>query len=236
MRIVSLRRYPVKAMGGEPLDRAAVDARGLTGDRAFAVVDAEGWLAAGKRTRRFRRHDEVFDYAASTVDDAVVVSRDGLAWRVGDAALDADLSAAMGEPMRVLAERDSEHSFYDASPVSLVGTATLDWCRAELGVDADPRRLRVNVVVETEEPFVEEGWIGSEVVLGAVDGGGGVRLRVTARNERCRVIDLAQDGVEETARWLKPLGERRDACIAVYAQVVEPGELRVGDPVRVDPL
>jgi MOSC domain-containing protein YiiM len=61
-----------------------------------------------------------------------------------------------------------------------------------------------------------------------------VRLRVTARNERCRVIDLAQDGVEETARWLKPLGERRDACIAVYAQVVEPGELRVGDPVRVE--
>jgi len=228
MRIVSLRRYPVKAMGGEPLDRAAVDARGLTGDRAFAVVDAEGWLAAGKRTRRFRRHDEVFDYAASTVDDAVVVSRDGLAWRVGDAALDADLSAAMGEPMRVLTERDSEHSFYDASPVSLVGTATLDWCRAELGVDADPRRLRVNVVVETEEPFVEEGWIGSEVVLG------GVRLRVAARNERCRVIDLAQDGVEDAARWLKPLGERRDACIAVYAHVVEPGELRVGDPVRVD--
>ncbi|MFP5359736.1 MAG: MOSC domain-containing protein [Actinomycetes bacterium] len=228
MRIVSLRRYPVKAMGGESLDRAAVDARGLTGDRAFAVVDAEGWLAAGKRTRRFRRHDEVFDYAASTVDDAVVVSRDGLAWRVGDAALDADLSAAMGEPMRVLTERDSEHSFYDASPVSLVGTATLDWCRAELGVDADPRRLRVNVVVETEEPFVEEGWIGSEVVLGDV------RLRVAARNERCRVIDLAQDGVEETARWLKPLGERRDACLAVYAHVVGPGELRVGDPVRVD--
>lgn len=224
-RVSALRRYPVKAMGGEALTAIGVDGRGLVGDRAFAVVDAEGLLAAGKRTRRFRPHDEVFGYAARMVNDAVVVSRGHHEWRVGEAALDAELSAAMGEPMRVLAQSASPHRFFDDSPVSLVGTATLEWCRRELGVDADPRRLRVNAVIETDEPFVEETWIGGEVAAG------GVRMRVTKRNERCRVIDLAQDGVGESARWLKPLGERRGACVAVYAEVLDPGVLALGDPV-----
>ena len=107
-------------------------------------------------------------------------------------------------------------------PVSLVGTATLEWCRRELGVDADPRRLRVNVVVETSEPFEEETWIGSSIALGDAV------LRVVKRNERCRVIDQAQDGVSSGARWLKPLGERRDACVAVYCEVETPGVLHAG--------
>ncbi|MDN4475145.1 MOSC domain-containing protein [Demequina sp. SYSU T00192] len=224
--VVAIRRYPVKAMEGESLTSVAVDARGLVGDRGLAVVDSDGMFAAGKRGSRWVPHEEVLAYRARTVDDAVVVSRGDLAWRAGDAGLDADLSAAAGEPLRVVAEApDAARPFFDSSPISVVGTATLDWCRTELGVDADPRRLRVNVVIDTDEPFVEETWIGAEVEVG------GVRLRATKRNGRCRVIDLAQDGLGATARFLKPLGDRRDACVAVYCEVVEPGEVRVGDPV-----
>ncbi|WP_062299454.1 MOSC domain-containing protein [Demequina maris] len=225
MRIVSLRRYPVKAMGGEALASVEVDARGLMGDRALAVLDADGLFAAGKRGSRWRAMEEVMAYSARTADDAVVVAGPGGEWRAGSPELDAELSVALGEPMRVRGEEPGERTFFDSRPVSVVGTATLAWCRDELGVDADPRRLRVNVVVETEEPFVEETWIGSELTAG------GVRLRAVKRNERCRVIDLAQDGVAESARFLKPLGERRDACVAVYCEVVEPGEIRVGDAV-----
>ncbi|MEV3970271.1 MOSC N-terminal beta barrel domain-containing protein [Streptomyces sp. NPDC050698] len=48
-------RYPIKSIGGEVLDEAAVDARGLDGDRLYAVWDAEGKFGSGKNTRRFRR-------------------------------------------------------------------------------------------------------------------------------------------------------------------------------------
>ena len=48
-------RYPIKSTGGEPLDEAAVDARGLVGDRLYAVRDTEGKFGSGKNTRRFRR-------------------------------------------------------------------------------------------------------------------------------------------------------------------------------------
>ncbi|MEU0386956.1 MOSC N-terminal beta barrel domain-containing protein [Streptomyces chartreusis] len=48
-------RYPIKSTGGELLDEAAVDARGLVDDRLYAVRDAEGKFGSGKKTRRFRR-------------------------------------------------------------------------------------------------------------------------------------------------------------------------------------
>jgi len=65
MKIVEIRRYPVKAMGGESLNSVEVDPRGLVGDRWFSVVDVEGKLATGKNSRRFRRFDEIFDYRAT---------------------------------------------------------------------------------------------------------------------------------------------------------------------------
>ncbi len=225
MRIVSLHRFPVKAMAGEDLEWARVDARGLAHDRALAVLDGDGLFAAGKRGSRWRPHEAIFGFSAAVRDDEVVVTRGDAAWVAGSPALDAELSDAMGEPMRIAGETPGERDFFDSRPVSIVGTATLDWCRAELGADADPRRLRVNVVVETDEPFVEETWIGSRIALGAV------ALDVVKRNERCRVIDQAQNGVAEPTRWLKPLGDRRDACVAVYATVATPGIVRVGDPV-----
>ena len=221
LQVVALRRYPVKAMGGESLDLAQVDERGLLGDRWFAVVDADGRFATGKSSRRFRRHDEIFDYAAvTTLTGGVVVRYADQAWPVGDPALDAHLSERFGEPVRVLAEAGVPH--YDAAPVSIVGTATLDWLASHTEQPADARRLRANVVVSTDEPFVEETWVGTRLAVG------GVRLRVTERVERCRMVDLDQDGARAEAPWLTLLGAERELCAAVYAEVVTPGLLRVG--------
>lgn len=221
-----LRRYPVKSMGGEDLDAVEVGARGLAGDRWYAVVDDGGHLASGKNTRRFRRHDEVFAYAARTVGDRVEVVGRGGSWVVGDPALDRELTRAMGTPMRVRHETAVPH--HDEGPVSLVGTATLDWVARELGADADPRRFRANVVVGTEEPFVEESWVGRDLRVGALV------LRVVDRLSRCRMIDLAQDGAAQ-ARVLKPLTATREMFLAVYAEVTSPGRVALGDPVEVEP-
>ena len=73
--VTALRRYPVKAMGGESLPRATLDARGLTGDRWYAVVDGDGRFATAKDSRRFRRRDEVFAYAATTGADGTVAGQ-----------------------------------------------------------------------------------------------------------------------------------------------------------------
>ncbi|MFV0633053.1 MOSC domain-containing protein [Demequina sp.] len=224
-RVTSIRRYPVKSMGGESLESVQVEARGLEGDRAFAVRDAESRLASGKNTRRMVRRDGIFAFTAHTEDRGVVVSgpggRHGL---VGDPSLDAWLCDALAADVAVAPESDVKH--FDDGAVSLIGTATLEWCERELGVDADPRRLRANLVVETSEPFEEEAWVG-DVRIGATV------LRPAGRIERCRTIDLAQDGVDAPTRWLKALGARRDLRVAIYLDVVTPGLVTLGDAVVI---
>ena len=222
--IHEIRRYPVKSMAGESLRAVEIDARGLVGDRWYAVVDGDGKLSSGKHSARFRRRDAVFDFTSRTTDEGVRVTGRGGEWRVGDPDLDRALSDAMGDPVQVLAEGTTPHQ--DAGEVSLVGTASLDWCREHLGVDADRRRIRPNLVVETSEPFVEETWTG---VLSV----GTARLRIDRRVERCRMIDIAQEGLPPEGSWLKALTETREMSLAVYLDVDVPGILRVGDAVRV---
>ncbi len=224
-QLASIRRYPVKAMGGEGLQRVDLDDRGLAGDRWYAVVDVDGRLASHKDTRRMRRRDAVAGYAART-DEAgrVVVADDhGRTWPVDDPALAEHLSEVMGDPVALEAEHGTSHQ--DDGAVSLVGTATLRWCAERWDLDADPRRLRVNLVVDTDEPFVEETWVGRSLQVGPV------RLVVEDRIERCRTVDVPQDGTSATGRWLKPLAAERDMSLAVYARVALPGTLTVGDPV-----
>ena len=217
-----IRRYPVKSMAGESLDEVDLEPRGVVGDRWYAVVDGDGKLASGKHSHRFRRRDAVFDFAARTTSDGVRVSGRGGEWSAGDPALDAILTEAMGDQVRVLPEGDTPH--HDEGWVSLVGTATLDWCREHWGIDADRRRLRPNLVIETSEPFVEETWSGPLSI-------GSARLTVVKRIERCRMVDIAQEGLPPGGGWLKALAETRDQRLAIFVDVVEPGTIRLGDEV-----
>ena len=225
MNVAEIRRYPVKSMGGESVPWVEVDQRGLVGDRWYAVTDSDGRLASGKSSRRFIRRDEVFGYRAETVGEQVRVSGPSGSWDVGDGELDRALSEQIGTEVRVLSEGRVGHQ--DAGQVSLVGTASLQWCRDHLGIDGDRRRLRPNIVVSTTEPFVEEGWGGLGVRLG------GVVLDVVEPIERCRMVDIAQEGLDEQPGWLKALGRERDLCLGMYADVRVPGRVGLGDPVQV---
>ncbi len=225
MNVVEIHRYPVKAMAGESLEAVLVDRRGLQGDRWYAVVDDEGRFATGKNSRRFRRRDEIFEFRASTTEDGVrVEGRDG-SWLAGDPALDEALGGHMGARVRVTPEGDVSHQ--DGASVSVVGTASLDWCREHLQVDADVRRLRTNLLVATTEPFVEETWAGTVIRVGDVE------LEVVERTERCRMIDIAQDSLGTQPGFLKALGRERDLCLGMYAGVRSAGRIGLGDAVDV---
>jgi uncharacterized protein len=52
--VASLWRYPVKSMAGEELDAVDMTARGLTGDRAYALVDtSSSKVGSAKNVKRF---------------------------------------------------------------------------------------------------------------------------------------------------------------------------------------
>jgi len=56
-------------MRGQRTAEAAVDRRGLVGDRQWAVADGEGKFGSCKNTRRFRRMDGLLDFTASYPHD-----------------------------------------------------------------------------------------------------------------------------------------------------------------------
>jgi uncharacterized protein len=93
--VSDLRRYPVKSMLGEQLQRAPVTERGVVGDRAYALVDDEtGKVISVKRPKRWGR---MFELTASTAGDVVRVSfPDGSAFAIDDPALATHLSEFFG--------------------------------------------------------------------------------------------------------------------------------------------
>jgi uncharacterized protein YcbX len=226
MSVVALQRFPVKSTGVERLERVDIEATGLVGDREWAVYGADGKLASGKHTRRFRRMDPVFELVAWHDGELTIVRLpDGRKLVAGQPGSDAVLSEHFGEPVTVRRESDVMHQ--DEAQVSIVGTATL----AELGsaegdgATLDPRNLRANIVVATSTPYLEDSWVGREIVVG------GSRLLVTGAIERCRMVGVAQVGLAERAGMLRAISDRHDLCAGVYASVVTPGPVAVGDRV-----
>lgn len=246
-RVVAIRRYPVKTMGGEALETAVLGRNGIEGDRAWAVVDDEGRFASGKRGLRFRPMEGIFGYRASTdpsVGGGVRVVRERRIsegewraaeagpWAVDDPALADDLRESLDAGVRV--RRDEGARFYDAGALSLVGTATVAWAEREFGVDAVARRIRANLVIETAEPFDEESWVDGALAISGSAGSPPVRLGVDRVITRCRMIDLAQDGVPERGRLLQPLTSLRGPKLAVYCAVLAGGTVALGDTVEFD--
>jgi len=226
-RVVSLHRYPVKSMGGESLAVAHFTSRGIAGDRIFAVRDTDERLASGRDSEHLVRRDGVFGFDARTEGRRVVIANAlGRIGDVGTPPVNAALAAALGAEVRIAHETDIPH--VDNGAVSIIGTATLTWCARELGGEPDPQRLRVNIVVETAEPFEEEEWIGSTLKIG------GVQLKAMGRIERSPTLDLAKAGAEKPAPWLAALEQRRDGRLAVYCDVVARGAIAARDELTVE--
>ncbi|MCK9250552.1 MAG: MOSC domain-containing protein [Solirubrobacteraceae bacterium] len=235
--IAEIHRHPVKSMRGERLERVAVDASGLAGDREWALLDARRrWASAKADRERWLLVRGMLDLVATTDDDGRVrvTLPDGRVAHAGDPATDATLSEHLGRDLAL--DRGDRGELWgrhhDAAPVHLVTTATL---RALAGADdrpLDPRRLRPNLVVRTADGadgFVEDAWIGRELRVGSV------RMEVIQRTIRCVMTTRAQgDDVTWDPTVLPRIGQRNGTGAGVYLVVREPGEVAVGDPVVTD--
>lgn len=237
--IRELWRYPVKSMLGERGERFWLDQRGVVGDRLYAVRDGAGKFGSGKTTRRFRRIDGLFRFhAAYDGDTPLVTFPDGATLRADDPTIHAALSAQLGLPVTLSREADISH--FDDGPLHLLTTASLrtlgalgaSWLagsgdRADARLDG--RRFRPNILIETEEDgFPEEGWLGREIAVGPV-----VRLRVVRRTDRCVMVSMSQDDLPADPRILRAIARVNSACLGVFAEVVTPGPVRVGDRITL---
>jgi uncharacterized protein YcbX len=225
--VLEVNRYPVKSMLGERLQQSHVEARGLVGDRLWAVLDPDGKLGSGKSTNRFRRMDGLLGCRAELAGDRVAVTLpDGVRYDGDDPALAPALSAVVGRPVTLGREGATPH--HDASPIHLLTTASLRAVSALVGEPVDPRRFRANLLLDVDgEGFLEDGWLGRRITIGDVE------LRITASTARCVMVDAAHDELPPDGRLLKLISDQNDLNLGVKVDVITGGTLTAGTPATL---
>ena len=131
---------------GVELAEVEIGARGLAGDRQWAVYTDDGGIKARKTTWRFRRVDGLLEWRARFEGEVPVVeSPTGERYGADDAG--ARLRAAMDRPLEI---RAAEIPHHDESPVPhLLTTASLASLGALLGGPVDvAQSFRPNVVLD----------------------------------------------------------------------------------------
>jgi uncharacterized protein YcbX len=124
-------------------------------------------------------------------------------------------------------------TFFDCATVHVLTTATLDRLRALYPQGRfEVRRFRPNVVVELADDvkdFVENGWVGHTLALGAA-----VRLRITGPCPRCVMTTLPQADLPKDPGILRTAALHNQVNVGVYASVVQGGAVRRGDAIRLE--
>jgi hypothetical protein len=243
---------PVKGLALVQPDEVALERTGVASNRRFYLVDADGRQFGLLRDGRLVQIRPEYDPEAdrlllrlpdgSTIDGEValgepVTTRFGgdrpVSGRFVEGPWAEAISAHAGRALRLVkTDRPGDGVDRGRGQVSLVSDASVEEIGRHGGrEDVDARRFRMLIGVEGCEPHEEDEWIGGHVHIGEAV----VRLRghvarcaITTQNPETGVPDF------DTLRTIKAYRGLRDGGLdfGVYGEVVEPGRVRVGDPVE----
>jgi hypothetical protein len=231
-------------------DEIRLDPFGVAVDRRFYLIREDGRLLAGVHhgplALVLADWDALRDRLRLTFPDGAVVEDDV---RLGAPELTdfwghrvegrlvvgpwaEALSVFAGRPVR-LVKADVSAGAVDVEPVTLVSSESIAELAGRAGLDSlDGRRFRMLLEIEGCAPHEEDTWRGRHVRIGEalLEIGGPVpRCATTTRDPATGQRDL--DTLREIAAY-RGKREGKHVDFGVYASVVEPGRVRVGDPVE----
>jgi uncharacterized protein YcbX len=242
LTVVSAGYAPVKGTAHRPHDVVELTPSGVAGDRGLCLVDLDR-----RRVLRTVQNPRLLTVLARRDGDLLTLTVPGAEpltapvertaatvtcdyWgrpaelevlRGPHAAL---LGDHLGKPV-TLAAAPPAAVVFDGPTVTLVGTASLRDLGERTGRDllAESARFRASLVVETDEPYVEETWRGRELRVGNAN------LRAGVPVPRCAVVDHSPITGEKDVRLLKalaayrPLNAAGEPAFGIYARVTAPG-------------
>jgi MOSC domain-containing protein len=241
IRVARINVTPVKSLRLQHPDEVRLGPDGAVEDRRFLLVDEGRRLYNGKRDTSLVRAAATWDadarrLAVTMPDGGVLegeVVPDGAALvevygrlvrgRVVTGPWADAFSDLVGRSL-TLVERDDGAWATDSRPATLVSQASLGL------IDGDGRRFRMMFELEGLDALGEEAWGSRRVRVGEAT------LLVGVPTPRCAVPSASPDTGVRDRDVLRELIERRgfvdgEACLGVYAEVLEPGIVRVGDAV-----
>ena len=232
--VTELFVYPVKSMAGVAVEEAHVGLDGILGDRQYSFVQANQsgrssfpWMTARESARMLLYRPSFRQSPTPGEPEPALEVRtpDGAVFEPDHPALRDELTGAQG-PLYLL---KSSRGIFDNQHVSLFSLASVRALAEQAGCPIDRRQFRANVYLEPASgaAFEEEGWAGQMVQIGEQ-----VILSIVQRDTRCMMINLNPETGEQNPQVLRAVAQRHEGQAGVYANVVRPGVIRVGDPIR----
>jgi uncharacterized protein YcbX len=242
--IKSLWRYPVKSMGGEPLEEALVTENGLLGDRAYALIDrSNGKVASAKLPGKW---GGLLNLGGSFVEPpragahlpAVRFTRPGCADVISsDEEADKLLSETIGRSVHLTTARPASVSVERLDPLAAEETIVdighlmmagrfADYAAIHLVTTATLQRL-AELCPEAQfderrfrpnlvvETKDQRGFVENDWVGRTVSIGDEVRLRITDPTPRCSVPMLGQKGLSQDRRILRTIVEHNRIAVGL---------------------
>jgi uncharacterized protein YcbX len=230
--VVDLRRWPLKSMGGEPVDALRLDSRGAGGDRTYALFD--GFKGAPRRLTA-REAPRLLawsaSYAGADVDPAdppvpTLTAPDGRDYGAEDPDVESILAEDLGRHIEM--RRDVRGQQDLAETLLLTTQATLDALRAELGDELDLRRFRPNVHAVLDAPaWAEHDWEGVPIRIGEAE------CRALHPCLRCVIPTRDPDTQVKMPRLLKHLVREHGGHFGLNVRPLGAATIRRGDPIVI---
>ena len=144
-----LWRYPVKSMGGTPVDAVRIDRRGVHADRLWAVRDLDNDITAtGRRIPALLRcaaqyrHEPGPDAGPGNVPEVLITFPDGAQRSSADADIDDHLSEVAGRPVRLIRlPEESDTSAHRLRPRQLLDAFAPSEVRKDFGLTDDDKLI-----------------------------------------------------------------------------------------------
>jgi len=209
-KLAEIWRYPVKSLGGEQLPRAFVGPDGIAGDRVVHVEDRRGRVVTA------RSHPRLLLHRATLGPDGEPLV-DGRVWTSPEVAK--DIVEAAGSGTRLV--RDESLQRFDVLPL-LVAT---DGAISSLGYDR--RRFRPNLLLGGVTGLAEREWEGSHLCVGSAI------IRIVTLRRRCIMTTFDPDTAAQDNEVLLRIHRELGGLLALDCEVLQPGDVNVGDPVEV---
>jgi uncharacterized protein YcbX len=251
--VARLSIAPVKSMALQHPEQVRLEPFGVLENRRFYLTEPDGRLVSGAQYGSLMRiradYDASRDWLSLGFPDGSLV--EGEAEVLGDPVSTSlwgrpvsgrevmgpwanAISSFLGRPVLVV-KPDRLGDANDETPVSLMSTASADELARQAGrsTSVDGRRFRMLVELAGCEPHEEDTWGGRRLRIGQAV------VRVGGPIPRCVVTTLHPDVGIKDFDTLKAIAAYRgvtpdrDINFGVYAEVVEPGTIGVGDEVAL---
>jgi uncharacterized protein YcbX len=257
VRITRLSTTPIKGLALDHPDAVELTPTGAAGDRDFFLVDERDRMVSISKTGKLVSLRASWDAAAGVLAvrapggpewtgrvhrgepiNADFYGSHVVAGHLAEGPWSEALSALAGKSLRlVLAAEPGSGS--DEHPVTLLGEASVAELARHAGVDdVDARRFRMLVHFDGAPPHAEDGWEGQTLRLGDAVlrvGGPVPRCAGTTRHPEAGDRDLPTVRLIKANRGLTANEFGMGVNFGVYADVVTPGTVRVGDELRLGP-